>query len=533
MIKRIGVSVTAGVLLGLGTIGAWNSLHGTNEKQVARIAEAESYAARSRLVRNIDEMISVMHNVRAYWSAFGHLPIDEWPSDTGLEIDHLKGIVLIVWDDPVNEVRYVRTGDNPKFDRVPGDEEWRSYRRVLERAHDVSSNSMLGPFMSEAGTQTYEIILADPDRQRSSVLVAIVDIKVMLAAFLADESPGFAVRVESGDLVVYRQGEPAGNAPGSWVRSGLIRSSLGSIWRVVHQPTDEMVTSFESPAIDLILLLGLIIAVLMAILIFENGRARSRAVAAEIAEAQVNELNRDLEQQVLQRTEELAQRSSDLQMLTDSVGHDLRNPLNSLYVNVQLLEVGYGDQLGDDGKAVLRRLSPNVHQMSEVLDRLRGLSRVANSTFEIEAIDMSKLVREIFDDLQASEPGPPVRMDIRELPDVHADKTLVQILLVNLLSNALKYTRLCEPRVIIVGSISASGETVYFVKDNGAGFESDLADSVFTPFVQLDKGGHGGAGLGLTLERKVVLRHGGRIWAESAPGQGATFYFTLNAPAQA
>jgi light-regulated signal transduction histidine kinase (bacteriophytochrome) len=239
-------------------------------------------------------------------------------------------------------------------------------------------------------------------------------------------------------------------------------------------------------------------------------------------------LNRDLEKQVLDRTDELAQRSADLQMLTESVAHDLRNPLNSIYVNVQLLEAGHGDKLDDDGIAVLRRLAPNVHQMTEVLDRLLNLSQIANSTFEREAIDMRELAISIFEDLRAGELEAPVRFETGDMPDAYADKTLVQILLVNLLGNALKYTRRCEDPTIVVGAMTHCGETVYFVKDNGVGFAAKLADSIFAAFVRLDKDKNEGAGLGLTLARKVVSRHGGRIWAESGSGRGATFYFTLN-----
>jgi signal transduction histidine kinase len=529
MIKRIGVSATAGLLLGLGTVGLWSTLKSNNEEQVARIAEAESYAARSQLVRNIDTMLSAMQNIRAYWSAFGHLPKEQWASDAGLELDHFQGIEMIVWDDPANEVRYARTKDNPQFDHVPNDEEWQSYRPLLDRAREVSRNSMLGPFTDDSDAHTVEIIVSGGlSRSSSGVLIALVDIEAMLGAFLTDESPGFAVQVETGDVLVYQRGEAAANAPESWTRTGLLRSSFGSIWRVVHKPTEEMVSFFDSPAIDLTLLLGLIISVLMGTLIFENGRARSRAEAAEVAEAMVSELNRDLEKQVLDRTDELAQRSADLQMLTDSVAHDLRNPLNSIYVNVQLLEAGHGDKLDDDGIAVLRRLAPNVHQMTEVLDRLLNLSQIANSTFEREAIDMRELAISIFEDLRAGELEAPVRFETGDMPDAYADKTLVQILLVNLLGNALKYTRRCEDPTIVVGAMTHCGETVYFVKDNGVGFAAKLADSIFAAFVRLDKDKNEGAGLGLTLARKVVSRHGGRIWAESGSGRGATFYFTLN-----
>jgi signal transduction histidine kinase len=530
MLKRVGVSAAAGLLLGLGTIGLWSSLQRTNEEQVARIAEAESYAARSQLVRNVETMLTAMQNTRAYWSTFGHLPKDQWAADAGVELDHFKGIEMILWDDPDHNVRYARTKENPRFDYVPGDEEWHSYQKLLARARGASGYHLLGPFTSGTGAQTYEIVLAGVGSGNSGVLLALVDVDAMLGAFLADESPGFAVHVETGDVTIYERGEPARKAPQSWNRSGQIRLSFGPLWTVAHKPTDDMVETFKSPEIDLALLLGLVISALIATLIFENGRSKSRAMAAEIAETKIGELNRDLERQVRERTEELEQRNSDLQMLTDSVAHDLRNPLNSISVNTQLLEFVHSEKLGEDGMAVLRRVLPNVHQMLVVLDRLQGLSRIANSTFEREQIKMRDLVISIANDLKAAEPVPPIRIDVRDLPDVHADKKLVEILLVNLLGNAFKYTRHCESRRIIVDASVVGGETVYSVEDNGVGFDPGEAVVIFDAFVRLDKTSNQGAGLGLTLAKRVVLRHGGRIWAVGRPGEGAVFNFTLGPP---
>ncbi len=524
---RVALSVTITLLLGIGTITLWNSLRHTNEDHVARVAEAESYAARSQLVRNVDTMLSALKNTRSYWSAFGHLPKDQWASDAGIELEHFNGIEMIVWDDPERKVRYARTSDNLRFDYVPGDEEWQSYQELLQRARATAGNSILGPFVSDSGEITYEVFVQSPVSVDSSQLAAIINVDRMFDAFLENESPGFAVGIDDGDVRIYQRGEAAPNAPESWTRSGRIRSSFGSVWNVVHMPTAEMVISFKPSAVGLTLLLGLIIAVLMGTLIFENGRAQARANDAEIAEAKVTALNRGLEQIVIERTEELAQRTADLQMLTDSVGHDLRNPLNAISVNVQLLEASCAERLGDDGMTILARLPPSVGQMANVLDRLLDLSRIANSTFTPESLQIRALVAETFENLRAAEPPPPVTFKLGDIPDAAADRTLVQMLYMNLFGNALKYTRGQNERVISADSRSVDGETVYSVTDNGIGFDRDMAERIFSAFTQLDET-HQGVGLGLTLAKNVVSRHGGRIWAESESNQGASFFFTLS-----
>ena len=359
-------------------------------------------------------------------------------------------------------------------------------------------------------------------------LVALVDAGQALEQMLADESPGYAIRVYQGDSLLYQRGEPARRAPAIWTRDGVIRTSLGSLWKVEHRPSDLLVATLDSPAIDLILLLGLFIAILLGTLLYENGRARFRAAAAEAAEAELAELNRNLEETIADRTRQLRNRTADLQTLADSVAHDLRNPLNSLSVNAQLLEERARRELSPESTRVLGRFMPSVNQMATILDRLLGLSEVAHATFGREQIDMRELVGEIAADLSGAEMPPTVRFEIAELPEAFADTTLVHMLLTNLLANAIKYTRSRAVRIVTVGFLADGGEVVYFVADNGIGFDQHHADSIFGAFNRLDKASSSdGVGLGLTIAHRVVERHDGRIWAEGRVGEGATFYFTL------
>jgi signal transduction histidine kinase len=347
---------------------------------------------------------------------------------------------------------------------------------------------------------------------------------------LLDESPGYAISVFWDDVRLFHRGEAATGLPESWTREGIIRTSLGSLWRVVHRPTRELAESHETPALTAVLWSGLAIAVLVGLLLFENGRAESRATAAESAERKLADLNRDLEQQIAERVRELADRSADLETITDSVAHDLRNPLNSISVNTQLLQQQFQDELGQEGLEALQRTSSSVKRMTEILDRLLGLSIVSHSIFGREEIDVCDIVREVFKELSSTEQSPPVELVAEELPKASADPVLVRTLIMNLLSNAIKYTREKPYRRIEVGSVTEDGVAVYCVRDNGIGFEPESAEKMFRAFERLDGNREtDGVGLGLDIAARVVRRHGGRIWAEGKRGEGAAIYFTLEA----
>ncbi len=528
MARRLIYSLCVVVIMAMCTFALWSSLSRSNEEQIARIAESESYAARSQLVRSIEAMFASLHYVRTYWSVNQYLDPADWAPTEGIDTDSLVGVQLLLWYDPEKDLRFLRTSANGRFDYRPPPVQWQRFVTITDRAREINGNTILGPHTRQDGSVWFEIYLTEQREGVTGKLIALVDAGQALEQMLADESPGYAIRVYQGDSLLYQRDEPARRAPASWTRDGVIRTPLGSLWKVEHRPSDLLVATLDSPAIDLILLLGLFIAILLGTLLYENGRARFRAAAAEAAEAELAELNRNLEETIADRTRQLRNRTADLQTLADSVAHDLRNPLNSLSVNAQLLEERARRELSPESTRVLERFTPSVNQMANILDRLLGLSEVAHATFSRELIDMRGLAGEIAADLSGAEMPPPVRFEIAELPEALADTTLVHMLLTNLLANAIKYTRSRAERIVTVGFLAEGGEVVYFVADNGIGFDQDHADSIFGAFNRLDKASSSeGVGLGLTIAHRVVERHDGRIWAEGRVGEGATFYFTL------
>ena len=530
MTRRITLSVLTAAAVGILTVLAWNALRAQESAQIARIAETESYAARSQLIRNVDTMLRALRDLRDYWNRYGHLPRDQWASDAAIEQSHFEGLDVIVWSDEARGTRYVRDAEHPVFDYRPTDEEWQNYNDLIARAGAAPGEAILGPFVDDAGGKTtVEIYVVSSQPDGTGTLAAVLDTRQAFEHLLKDESPGYAISVLWDDVVMYQRGEPDREIPQSWIRDGMIQTTMGTLWRVVHAPTRVLAESLRTAAVPGVLVSGLAIALLMGLLVFENDRARSRAAAAELAERKLAELNRDLESQVAARTAELADRSADLETITDSVAHDLRNPLNTIWVNTQLLEQQYAEALQGEGVAALHRTASGVRRMTEILNRLLGLSIVSHATFEARQVDMAEVVRDAFDELSASEQAPPIELVVEEdLPPAHADLTLVRTLVSNLLSNAIKYTRDKSGRRIEVFSETREGAVVYCVRDNGIGFDPKLCGQLFRAFKRLDNGNKvDGLGLGLDIAARVVRRHGGAIWADAVEGEGAVFYFTL------
>ena len=529
MPKRFLISLLLSSIVALVTVVTWKLLIDHHQGQVARIAESESYAARSQLIRNVDTVFRALRDIRDYWTRYGHLPRDQWVSEPGVELANLEGFRLILWNDPARGIRYARTREHPVLDYRPTDPEWKTLEALDSKARQVTRETILRPNVDRDGTVTYEICLPVTDAGHGpAYLLAVVDSQESFERLLLDESPGYAISVFWDDVLLFRRGETAAGLPESWTREGMIRTSLGSLWRVVHQPTRELAESHNTPALTAVLWSGLAIAVLVGLLLFENGRAESRATAAESAERKLADLNRDLEQQIAERVRELADRSADLETITDSVAHDLRNPLNSISVNTQLLQQQFRNELGEEGLAALQRTTSSIKRMTEILDRLLGLSVVSQSIFEREEIDVRTIVGEVFEELSSTEQSPPVQLVAEDLPKASADPVLVRTLIMNLLGNAIKYTREKPSRRIEVGSVIHDGVDVFCVRDNGIGFEPESAEKMFRAFERLDGNGEkDGVGLGLDIAARVVRRHGGRIWAEGRLGEGAAIYFTL------
>jgi len=254
--------------------------------------------------------------------------------------------------------------------------------------------------------------------------------------------------------------------------------------------------------------------------------ARSFNTMAE----QVSRSHHHLEAQVAQRTKALEGTNAELESFSYSVSHDLRAPLRAIHGFSRILLEDHNAKLDPEAQRLLGVIDQNTRRMGQLIDDLLAFSRLGRTDLSTGPVDMKQLTQLVADEVQRAEPSRDGSLEIRidPLPPARGDRGLLRQVISNLLLNAAKFTRGRPSAKIEVGSQADGGQTVYYVKDNGAGFDARYADKLFGVFQRLHSTEQfDGTGVGLAIVKRIVQRHGGRVWAEGAVNQGATFYFTL------
>jgi len=523
------------VVLAGAVVSANVSIRSDRERQEQILRAAEAIAAESRelVSLKIQKHLTAVQDLADSWARFGRTPLPKWTEDAQLVMKNVPGFSYVAWVSPGDDAtRIARAPDAPEPEALDEEE---------ARAH-ARAPAVVGPLRRSDGGFAYR--LYQPVPGGGGVLAAGVDADRLLFNVLRGSATGYAISVLWDGREIVTRGR-ASNAPGLgwWRIEGAIPLATGTSWRVVHAPTAELARSLLTPFPQLLLVGGLLLSLAAGAIVYQLQRLRrdgrllaeaNRALdqgmrEARAGEASLRRLSEELEQRVHARTKQLEDTLGDLEAFNFSVSHDLRSPIGAVLNFVAILEEEHASELTRSARELVTRIRGSAERAIGLLEGLLKLSRAGRVAIEIEALDMTALAREAF--LQArgsASEESDLEFALDPLPAARGDRALIGSVFVNLIGNAIKYTRGREKRRITVSGGTAEAANVYSVTDNGIGFDSRFAAKLFGAFERLHPSDQfEGAGIGLAIVARIVQRHGGRVWADGTPEQGASFFFSL------
>lgn len=494
-----------------------------------------------------DRMTSSYQSLRGLvdiWSRFGPPPNADWEAQAEHFLADHGGYQAITRLHPVlgNTIAATPAGRAMLREVAP----LMSTRVAETGGSDPARGEIVaGPFTVPDGRKVFgvQIPVSYPRGLAPGVVFAVFDPAEAIARAVARMAPGYAIHVYANDEEIFARGEPTAHAPPEWRREGEIRLLLGPPWKVVLDPTQELVDAEIGTLPDVVLVSGAVIALLLGSITYlgQLVSARARALAranqalterfdeAERARAELDRLNDELEARVEERTATLEDAVAELETFNYSVSHDLRSPLGAILNFGAILSEDYRDQLDAEAQGYLRRITASAEAAVSMMNALLAFSRSGRDEIKKTRVEMTQLVKTVADEVRSSRPEySGATVAVGELPAAHADPTMMRLVFTNLLGNAMKFSRDATDRSIEVTGRADLDDMVYAVRDHGIGLDMKYRDKLFRVFERLHSNEEfEGHGVGLAIVARIVRRHGGRVACEGAPGKGATFTIVL------
>jgi two-component system sensor kinase len=521
--KEIWIPVLVTVIVSALCISGWAHLLSERRTQVREVADLTAAQSQRAIATGVREYIVALHNLAELAAATGLRPPAQWTTNAHGLIESFPALVGVAWIDRDGHRHRVATrAAEPSREGDSGE--------PIEAPIEARTARLVGPLRDENGTIGFSALL--PVRRNGAdlgVLEARVDARQLLADVLQNWAPGYAIEVKWGDVDLYRRGEPSADPDLAWwTIDAPVPLPLEAAWTVILAPTAELAGAWLSPDSHYVLVLGIVLAIALGMLThqlgvsFGHARALAEGNRSLVASAsELRGLNELLEARVAERT-------AELETWAHSFSHDLKSPLGAIMNFSAILYEDHRGALDEEGLDALARIRRSATRAATLLDGLLRLDRARRASLDVKEIDMGELARQAFAQAQASLGDRDVELALEALPAAQGDHFLVADVLVNLFDNAIKFSRGREKRRVMMRGSRSGAECAYEISDNGQGFDMQYADKLFGVFERLHvQPDIPGTGVGLALVKKIVQRHGGRVWGEGEVDRGARFTFTL------